>query len=213
MKLQKIGGYSAIAAICAYVVSAYIYNRFGLHGDPVQAMDAYSAVPVLSSAGLLFLTAAYILCLVYFLALHERMHVDAPYLTRVMLIAASVAAAFGIIETIVWVKGMQQIAPTRDVSAYNAFNAIFLGLHNADAHAIGWAILFGGWAILKTRAFSRILGSLSLAAGLLWIPAFIISHIADIATYLLCAASIWIGIELLRKKSILSTDRKIAAAS
>lgn len=214
MKLQKIGGYASIIGVCAYFVAVLIYNSVGLPDDPVKAMETYQAAPFQSSMALLFITAAYIIYLVYFLALYECMHADAPYLTWVMLIAFSVAAAFGTLETVVFVSGMDQIAPTRDISAYRTLNAVFLGIHNAGCPAIGWACLLAGWAILKTRAFSSILGWLVVAAGITWLIEFVVPQLplGAPATYLTFVSNILIGISLIRKKPVLSAVEEFAAA-
>lgn len=201
MKLQKIGGVAVIASLFVWLVAVIIYNRFGLPSDPVKAMEAYSVAPVYPHIPLLLIEVCYILLMAFFLALHERMNAGAPYLTRIMLIAISAAAAMGFMEVVIWITGMQLIIPTRDVSAYRALDAIFNGLHNAAGHAAMWATLFAGWAILKSRAFKPILGWLSIAASILAILRLIIPQLGLVYPfYIAYVAIIWMGIEMLRKK-------------
>ncbi len=201
MKLQKIGGIAVIVSIFVWFVAVIIYNRFGLPVDPVKAMEAYSVSPTYTNACLLLIAVCYLLLMIFFLALHERMHTYAPYLTRIMLIAISAAATVGIMDTVVWKTGLDVIVPTRDVSAYRAINAILTGLYNAAGHAAMWATLFAGWAILKSRAFSPILGWLSIAASILAILRLIIPQLGLVYPfYIAYVAIIWMGIEMLRKK-------------
>jgi len=213
MKLQKIGGVAAIASIFVWFSAVLIYHYSGLPDDPVKAMEAYSAAPAPSNICLVLIEACSLLLMVFFLALHERMHAGAPYLTRIMLIAISAAAAMGIMEVVIWITGMQLIAPVRDASAYRALDAIFNGLHNAGGHAGMWAVLFAGWAIIKTKAFRPILGWLLLGASILAIPKFLIPQIGLVKpVYIAYAVIIWIGMELIRGKTSWPTDRNRSSA-
>jgi hypothetical protein len=200
MKLQKLGGIAAIASLCAYYGYVFIVTHFSLPTDPVKMMAAYSLTPTYSNVGLLLVAVSYILYLVFGLALYERMHAKAPYLMLIMLIASSAATAIGIMEAAVWIKGMGVIAPKQDISSLRALIAVFSGLHTAAFHIEAWSLPFVGWAILKTRAFSRILGWLSLIAGILLILAFIIPQLKSTPWFLTCAAVIWLAIELLLRK-------------
>lgn len=208
MKLQKLGGYSAIASLCALIVFAVYSNLIqapDISSDPANALAVISAAPgkfyVLS---LLFIVSS-IFGLAMFIALHERMHTDATYLSHMMLIASSTSVAIWITESIVNIKSIGILVPTHDLSAYRAFYTIKEGLHFAGGHLCGWACLFLGCAVLITRSFPRILGWLFLVTGILWIPTFFLVQIGfrltiPIFSLTLCVAFIWIGIALLRQK-------------
>ncbi len=200
MKLQKLGGIAAIASLCAFYGYVFIVTHFGLPTDPVKMMAAYSLTPTYSNVGLLLVAVSYILNLVFGLALYERMHAKAPYLMLITLIASSAATAIGIMEAAVWIEGMGVIAPKQDVSSLRALIAVFSGLHTAAFHTEACSLPFVGWAILKTRAFSRIPGWLSLIAGILLILAFIIPQLKPTPWFLACAAVIWLAIEMLLRK-------------
>lgn len=213
MKLQKVGGIAVIASIFVWFAAVLIYNRFGLPGDPVEAMEAYSTSSIYSHIPLFMIEACYVLYMAFFLSLHERMHAGAPYLTRIMLIAISIAAAMGIMEVVIWITGMQLIVPTRDVSSYRVLDALFNGLHNAGGHAAMWATLFAGWAILKTGTFSPVLGCLTIAASILAIFGFAVPPVGRVYPfYIAYAAILWMGIELLRKQPVPSTAKEITTA-
>ncbi len=124
-----------------WFIAVLLYNRFGLPSDPVKAMEAYSVAPVYPHIPLLFIEVLYILLMAFFLALHERMHATAPYLTRIMLIAISAATAMGFMEVVIWITGMQLIVPTRDVSAYQSSRC-----HNSMASQRSRSCSYVGYA-------------------------------------------------------------------
>jgi hypothetical protein len=216
MKLQRLGGYAAIAAVCAdiaaFVPTILIQRRFGDVSDPVKIMAAYSAAPGYGQAIALLLIICYILLLIWVFALHEHMKADAPYLTRAMLIAMSAAAAAIIAWSVVWIKGIGIIAPARDISAYRAFDAITTGILVMGGHLSGWTCMLIGCAILRTRALSRIPGWLIFLTGVLWIPRFMVPQIGLIVDPLSLIACVWVGIALIRQKQSQPGFKEMAAS-
>jgi hypothetical protein len=207
MKLQKLGGYAAIASVCFSIIYEIVQGPLTDFVDATKGMAALSASPthvvVLSLPGII----AGILYLVMFLALHERMQADAPYLTRIMLIAASAKLVVSIIGTIgILIGAILIVVPAQDVSAFRALSAVGFGLYIMRYHIHGWACLLLGCAILKTRSFSRILGWLFLLTGIVYMPATIVpqplqgSLLLVTAALLSVVATVWIGIALLRHK-------------
>jgi hypothetical protein len=146
------------------------------------------------------------------------MQANAPYLTRLMLIAASTSAAMTIAESIINLKSIKMIIPQQDISAFRACWAVNLGLDSAAFHALAWASLFLGCAVLKTRAFSRVLGWLFFLVGILWIPNFFLVQIGfargsyRIGLLSFCVAIVWIGIALLRQKQSQPSANETAAS-
>ena len=154
---------------------------------------------------------------VVIVALHERMQAKAPCLTRLMLIAAAITTAMAIAESIINLKCVAMIISQQDLSAFRACFAVTQGLHGANGHAGAWTYLFLGLAVLKTRAFSRIIGMLSVLIGILWIPNFFIIEIGfklltPIYIGLCAVATIWIGIALLRQTPFQTTSKELAAS-
>jgi hypothetical protein len=205
MKLQRLGGYAAIASICVYIVLIAFANlrlkHFGDLSDPLKAMAARSAASADFYVINLLYIVSYLFWLILTFALHERMQTNAPHLTRFALIAASAGTAAAIIEAMISTKGIGMILPTQDVSAYRALEAIIAGLNYMEGHAYGWVCLLIGCAVLKTRAFSKIPGWLFLLAGALWIPRSSIPTglgFLSLISWLFCFISIvWFGIAML----------------
>jgi hypothetical protein len=196
MKLHRVGGFAAIVSVCAYAAlrqwSILTQRQLGDLSDPAKAIAAYLASPIYLHISALLLMACYVLFLVTTFALYERMRTGAPWLTRLMLIAASIAAVVGITEGVVLVAVVRRLA----VSTYMAHSAIINGLYMIG----GWAYLFVGCSIVKTRAFARILGWLFVLTGILWIPRFMLPQLGMLPAFLSCVAVIWVGIELIRQK-------------
>jgi hypothetical protein len=138
-------------------------------------------------------------------ALHERMHTDAPYLSHMMLIAALASAAIEISSTMVSINSIGTIVPAQDLSAFRLYWTIKQGLKHASDFSAAWSFLFAGCAILASRAFSRALGWLAVVTGILWILALFI-HIGFKQIYsipiviMYLTANIWLGIAWLRQK-------------
>ena len=204
MKLQRFGGYAALASVCAYLAAVLLFivtlDQLGDRTDPVKMMEATSTAPGNLYAGNLLMVASYILFLIMALALHERMQSNAPYLTRLLVISASAATLMQLTEAIVFIKQAAIIAQTQDISAWRALRAITDGLHFTAGHLCAWTVLISGCAILRTRALSRVLGWVLFVTGILWLPRFAVPQLGLVPALLSCVGAIWTGIALLRGK-------------
>jgi len=220
MKLQRLGGYDAIASLCFTITYEIMASRGADMMDAAKTMAALSTSPVRFVVLFLLVVIVAILAFVVRLALYERMQANAPYLTRVMLIAASASIAVAITGSIVILIGGELIiAPTQDVSAFRALTAMIVSLAMMVHHTSGWAQLLIGCAVLKTHSFSRILGWLCLFAGIMWIPITIVPQLLRviqliaIASLLSGVCTIWIGISLLRQKQPQSTAKEMVVTN
>jgi hypothetical protein len=206
MKLQRLGGYAALASVCAYLAAVLLsmitLDHLGDLTDPAKMMKATSAAPGNLYAGYLLMVASYIFLLIMTLALHERMQSGAPYLSRLLVISASAATLMQFTEAIVFIRQAAIIAQTQDISAWRALTAITDGLHFTAGHLCAWTVLILGCAILRTRALSRILGWVLFVTGILWLPRFAVPQLGLVPALLSCVGAIWTGIALIRQKRI-----------
>jgi len=209
MKLQRLGGYAAIASVCVTLISlALVFlkqMRIGDLNDPIQAMSAMSSSPADFYFNNVLVMVLSILSLIIVFALNERMQADAPNLTRMAIIAASIATALGILTAVARTYAIELIVPTNDVSAYRAFDAIVTSIWSASGTATGWLGLLIGCAVLKTRAFQKIPAWLIILGSLFWvrIPFPVnIGNIGLISWLLWCVSILWFGIEMLRQKKL-----------
>jgi hypothetical protein len=140
------------------------------------------------------------------------MQSSAPYLTRLLVIAAAAATVMQIAETVIFFRQATTIAQTQDISAWKVFTAITDGLHFTAGHLCAWTVLISGCAILRTRALSRTLGWLLLITGILWLPRFAVPQLGLIPALLSCVGGIWTGIGLLRQKQPQSALKEMAVS-
>jgi hypothetical protein len=222
MNLQRLGGYAALASVCAWLAAVLLFalalahlpggfHRLDDLTDSVKMMEATSAAPGYLYAGYLLIVASYILALIMALALHERMESSALYLTHLMVISASLATLMQLTEAILFIRQAAIIAQTEDISAWRALTAITDGLHFTAGHLCGWSVLIAGCAVLRTRALSRILGWVLFVAGILWLPRFAVPQLGNVPGLLSWVGAIWTGIALLRGKQPQPVSRKMAA--
>jgi hypothetical protein len=216
MKLQRFGGYAALASICAYLAVVLIFTvtlgHFGYLNDSVKMMEVTSATPGNLYAGYLLMVVSYIFSLILALALHERMQSSAPYLTRLLVIAAAAATVMQITEAVIFIRQAATIAQTQDFSAWRSLTAITDGLHFTAGHLCAWTVLLSGCAIIRTRALSRTLGWLLLVTGILWLPRFAVPQLGLVPALLSCVGGIWTGIALLREKKFQTAAKGMATA-
>jgi hypothetical protein len=218
MKLQRLGGYAAIAS--AFGVAAYVLLvTAGINidlSDPAKFMAAVSAAPVSFYALCVLQAVRFTLWQIMFFALHERMQNKTPQLAHTSLIAASAGTVLLIAVAVLYFNTirivLQHRIPMQDVAAYRAIDAIAGGLIFTTAHFYGWAFLLMGFAILRARDFSAILGWLFAVTGLVGLPAFIYLPLTAVFLLMICVVSVWIGIALLRQKQPQSALEEMAVS-
>jgi len=207
MKMQKPGGYAAIALVGVFIlIIVFLTLTQRLYGDitdPVKMMATVSAAPNVFFGLNLLSNIGCILFLILILSLYERMRHHAPNLTRIALIAGTVATVGGIASAVIRTHNILTIAPTQDVSAYRALDAMAAALSSMGAW--GWTGLLFGCAILRADAFPRIPGWLWTFAGILWLsnvyaPQFEFPLIRRVPDCLLAVSLFWIAPALLQKE-------------
>jgi len=209
MKLQKLGGIAAIAGTCLYILYRVLYifiqARFGELDEPAKVINAVAAAPVNFYVLNLVYIFANVSGIIFFYALYERLKENAPHLSRIMLSTAFVGTAFYIAGSMIYIEAISMIVPVKDVTAYRAIDAAVSGMSSFGDHSWGWMYLLIGCAVLKTKAFSPILGWLSVIVGILWIPWFILSQfgfdmVGLFSLLPFIISTIWFGISLFRIK-------------
>jgi hypothetical protein len=212
MKLQRLGGYAAIASVLALgpmlVIALQLGKRFGNLVDPTKFTAAITTAPVAYSLVNLLHIAHFIFWQILFFALHERMQNKAPQLTRIALIAVSAGTAIMVAGFIIEFEmirmTIQHRVPMEVLTArQTTMSAIGHGLLLAAFHFYGWAGLLIGWAIVRVRPFSTIPGWLFVVTGFVCILAFVlyvVPNIGPISHIIASITAIWIGIALLRQK-------------
>jgi hypothetical protein len=222
MKMQKLGGYSAIASICLIVillavalplVAQYGLDQPGAALDPAKVSAVYSGSPMkVRVSGVLEILLA-ILGLFVALALRERMQDKAPNLTGLLVIAASASCALTITGAMIGFRCLASMPGAADVSIYKPFLVMQNGLSTASDNTGGWTLLLIGVTALATRALPRFIGYVFLILGVLTVIGFALPSITGTAgTVILivfglfyAVAYVWLGVVLVREAAPLKT--------
>ncbi len=218
MKLQRLGGYSAIASVIGVAVYiALVISGINIDlSEPAKFIAAVSATPVSFYALCVLQIVRFTLWQIMFIALYERVQNKSTPLARASLMAASTSIAVLITVAILYFNTirivLQQRIPMQDFAAYGAIDAIAGGLILATAHFLGWAFLLMGCAIIRACAFSAILGWLFAITGLFGIMAFIYLPLASVFLLMVCVVSSWVGAAMLRKKKPQSVLEEVAVS-
>jgi hypothetical protein len=221
MKLQRFGGYAAIAFVLGAVAYLLLLSQLTRHvvgyvSDPTKFRDLVSTAPVGFYALTLLIVIIFSLQQIMFFALNERMQNKAPQLTLISLIASSVGTAilvaFGIFYFDNIRIALQHGVPEKIIEARWTFLANGDLLIMAAGHFYGWAYLLMGWAILRVRPFSTLLGCLFVITGLLNILGFMLSYFNAAGHLCSFAAAVWTGIAMLRQKQPQSALEEMAAS-
>jgi hypothetical protein len=219
MKLQRFGGYAAIASVLVAVaglllLSQLTKNVVGGVSDPSKFKDLFSTAPVGFYAAAVLMVIYTSLLQIMFIALNERMQNKAPQLTLISLIASSagtvVMVAVSIFNYDTIRIALQHGVPEKIIEARLTFFGNFAELRMVASHFCGWAFLLMGWAILRVRPFSTLLGCLFVITGLLNILGFMLRYFEMAGHLCMFVASVWTGIALLRQKLPQSALEEIA---
>jgi hypothetical protein len=218
MKMQKLGGYSAIVSVCLLIILIAIVLPFTLkHGlneqgaglDPDKVMTAYSSSPTtIYVAGILEILVS-ILGLLVVLGLYERMHGKAPYLTRIMIIAVSVSCALSITNIMISLRGLALMDQISDVSIYKPILMMQGGLSAASNNISGWVLLLIAIAALSTKALPHFITYVFLVIGILQVISFLLPGITGpagmivliVVVLFLVVSYIWLGVVMIRESA------------
>jgi hypothetical protein len=219
MKLQRSGGYAAIASVLVAVVYLLLQGQLAKHtsggiSDPTRFRDLVSTAPVGFYVASIFLVIYTILLQIMFIALNERMQNKAPQLALISLIVSSAGAVVIVAFSIFNFDGiriaLQHGVPEKIIEARWTFIANFELFRDAASHFYGWAFLLMGWAILRVRPFSTILGWLFIVTGVLNITGFMLFQLNAAGHLGMFVAAVWTGIAMLRQKQPKTALEEIA---
>jgi len=227
MKMQKLGGFSAIASVCLIVVLIAIavpyatkhgLNEQGAGLDPAKVMAAYSSSPATIYIASILQILISILGLLVVLGLYERMHGKAPNLTRIMIIAVSASCALSIIRIMINLRGMALMEEITNVSIYKPILMLQNGLNAASNNIDGWILLLIGLAAISTKALPRFITYVFLVIGILQVISFMLPGISGptgitvliVVVLFLVVSYIWLGVVMI-KESAVSPSKPIEA--
>lgn len=218
MKIEKIGGIASIVEVFLtvfFMVSIFIlFPRLGLDSpsafyDPVKNMAAWEASPItfyLRGLGFLLLGVTFVILV---LALRNRLLNSAPILMEISVIGASVMAALYLPTGIIEFISKEQIALTKDISAFSAMVFTATSLSVAGEFAFGCVVLLIGSAGIKTSKLSRMLSWLLIIEGICFILSFAVNALGILGCFLLIITNLWLGIILISDRHNKDTAIKL----
>jgi hypothetical protein len=212
MKLQKLGGYAAIALFCLTIANTTMLivafrgiNNLSDVYDPVWMISAYQKAPAAFLAQYIIGIPFGILMVLLTMALRERMQVKAPNLMRLAVMASSAYSALAITVAIGGLFRNILVIGMNDMSVFRTFLVFHEFLFYTAASILGWGFLLIGCAALRTQALSRTLSYLLLADGVVSIMSFtfaLTKFMAGSVIYGLLGLLVflWLGAALLRQQ-------------
>jgi len=216
MKAQKIGGWALIVMLCLAVIyiliilplgKQYGLNEPGATLDPAKMLAAYTGSPTTVRVLMPFGILLGILYLLIALGVKARMQAKAPVLMRLLVIAASIAAALRLADAMIGLRGFESMAKAPDVSVYRPLLAMLNGLGTAAEHAWAWAILLIALGGLSTALLPRLLAYIILVCGIVGIIGFMLPSAtgtaATVTLIIVVALNIisilWLAVLLMKK--------------
>lgn len=208
MKLQKQGGYASIVLagiiIINIIILILLFHNFTPSEiyDPVKMIESYSTYAIAFRVYYVLGILTGVLVLFITLVLKEIMKDDEP---RLMSIAVAAASGYFIMSIAAEMSGLYRniiLAELNDAAAFRSFLVLHECFAGTSLNALGWAFLFIGWSTLKTPTFSRKLGYIMLAYGIIVIAVtvFIIQIAITVALLLGLFVFLVLGIALLRNQ-------------
>jgi len=179
--LQRNAGTAGIAAAIFLAILFLLFVSSGL--TPEIMADASKALPMIADQG----TRAWLtggsgalgvaFSLVFVAGLYRRLRDGAPTRAAAVLILSIVGlAGFGL-ASYIWMGAAYLATEVKDsVAASHAWYALMAV--NRAADALGWsftgaASILAGWAIMETRALSKIAGWIAVISGAFSLLAFL----------------------------------------
>ena len=228
---QKIGGVASFiqAALLIGVIGLAIvaFPAIGLTFNDLAAgsgkfLEASAKYPAIFASLDFALVGGAVVILIVALVLHERWSNKSLRLANLVVASALVLATLRIATGLTMFIGMAKIADVyvtdhaQAVTAYAAFNAVSGGMEEGSRFAAGCFLILAGWAALAARDMPRPLAYLAIVSGadqLLEVFVRPLSPVfGPIAGIGLIIWSVWIGVLLLRSRSMVPSDSRQALA-
>jgi hypothetical protein len=218
---QRIGGVAAFyqAAFVIFAL-AFLLVGSGAMGLSVQdvingtskylvAQTTYRSAFVLQTFGGIVYSAA---ILVLAVALYERWKTISAPLAGMATAAAVVASTGFLVLGAAFIVGMPGITQlysqdhTQGYTAWVAFNSVTFGIREAADFALGGFLLCVGWIMLRARDLPRPLAYIATLSGAGHVIGLLVPPAALLGLAALIVWSVWLGVLLLRSRSLAATS-------
>ena len=224
---QKIGGVASFiqAALLIGVIGLAVvaFPAIGLTVNDLAAgsgkfLEASAKYPAIFTSLDFALVGGAVVILIVALVLHERWSNKSLRLANLVVASALILATLRIATGLTMFIGTAKIAElyvtdhAQAVTAYAAFSAVTGGMEEGSRFAAGCFLILAGWAALAARDMPRPLAYLAIVVGadqLLEVFVRPLSPVfGPVAGIGLIIWSVWIGVLLLRSRSMAPSDSR-----
>jgi hypothetical protein len=220
---QKLGGWISLLLSALLIVDVAVFGSIlrvaGLSPEDatsgsakfLAAQGTYEAAFTLND---LILVAIMVATLVVALVLYERWRGKSARLAGMAVVFAVVSSTAYFCFALTLMAGTPSVVHlygqdhAQAITAYVAFNAVTSGLRVAGRFAFGFFLILVGCAALQARDLSRPLAYLAILAGVLNFAPGVLGLAANLLTIVWAA---WLGVLLLRSRSMVATHAQSAA--
>jgi hypothetical protein len=224
-KLQKTGALASIVLGILFlgylVLLAVVLPAQGL--GPGTLNNPATGIPFVAASALpLAIDAIYIGIAVTFLlltlALFDRLRSAAPALMQISVVTGGLASGLFLLYAMINLVGnpiavdMYQHDSAAGGVIYVTLRATANAFNAGALFTAGWALLLAGWAGRATNVLPNVLGYLMVGAGLAMIVSFVLLPVGLLGVLLAPVWSIWLGITLLRGRTVIRSAANEFAA-
>ena len=228
---QKIGGVASFiqAALLIGVLGLAIvaFPAIGLTvndlaGGSGKSLEASAKYPAIFASFDFALVGGAVVILIVALVLHERWSNKSLRLANLVVASALILATLRIATGLTMFIGTAKIADlyvtdhAQAVTAYAAFSAVTGGMEEGSRFAGGCFLILAGWAALAARDMPRPLAYLAIVVGVDQLLEVFVRPLSPVfgpvAGIGVIIWSVWIGVLLLRSRSMVPSDSRQALA-
>jgi hypothetical protein len=228
---QKVGGVASFiqAALLIGVIglAVTVFPTIGLTIKDLDTgsgkyLEASAKYPAILAALPFALLGGAIVALVLALALHERWRNKSLQLANLVVVAALVLAILRIATGLTMFIGTPRIADlygsdhAQGLTAYAALSAVTAGLEEGSRFGGGFFMILVGWAALSARDLQRPFAYLIIIVGVDQLLEVFVRPLAPVfgpvAGIGAIVWSVWLGVLLVRSRSMVPSDSRQAVA-
>ena len=228
---QKIGGVAsfiqAALLIGAIGLAVVAFPAIGLTVKDLDAgsgkfLEASAKYPAIFASLDFVLVAGAAVVLVLALVLHERWRNRSLRLANLVVAAALALATLRVATGLTMFVGTPRIVDlygqdhAQAMTAYAALSAVTAGLEESSRFAAGCFLILAGWAALRALDLPRPLAYFGILVGVDQLLEVFVRPLAPVfglaAGIGLIIWLVWLGVVLLRSRSMVHSDNRHAAA-
>ena len=227
---QKVGGVAsfiqAALLIGAIGLAIVAFPAIGLTINDLAAgsgkfLEGSAKYPAIFASLDFALVGGAVVILIVALVLYERWRNKSLRLANLFVASALVLATLRIATGLTMFIGTPRIADlyvtdhAQAVTAYAAFSAVTSGMEEGSRFAAGCFLILAGWTALAARDLPRPLAYLAIVVGVDQLLEVFVRPLAPVfglaAGIGLIIWSVWIGVLLLRSRSMMPSDSRQSA--